>query len=140
MRDSGWPRFFFLAIVAALVACRQQGRTKVLENPGIRESLKFSGGRTEVPITERDLRTRLYILADDSMSGREAGQAGDVKATAYIAREARRVGLVPGGIGGTFYQNIPMFRRFVDRQSRLSADGVPLVAAEDYFPVLNSGV
>lgn len=65
-----------------------------------------SPGRTIGDITASDLRTRLYIYADDSMMGREAGTIGDLKATAYIAAEARRMGLEPAGDNGTYFQDI----------------------------------
>lgn len=57
-------------------------------------------------ISVADLRTRLYAYADDSMMGREAGTAGNAKATAYIAAEARRLGLEPAGDNGTYFQDI----------------------------------
>jgi hypothetical protein len=63
-------------------------------------------GRTTGEITPADLKTRLYVYADDSMMGREAGTIGNYKATAYIAAEAARIGLEPGGDGGTYFQNI----------------------------------
>src|SRR5439155_25523693 len=57
--------------------------------------LKQPPQRTVPAITAGDLMTRLYILADDSLEGREAGTIGNVKGTEYIAREAKRMGLVP---------------------------------------------
>ncbi|HEY1951607.1 MAG TPA: hypothetical protein VGG76_02280, partial [Gemmatimonadaceae bacterium] len=48
-------------------------------------------GRTHTPapttgaITAADLRTRLYIFADDSMQGRLLATAGNVKGVEYIA-------------------------------------------------------
>jgi hypothetical protein len=59
---------------------------------------------TAAAITDSDLRTRLYLLADDSLRGRLAGSAGDSMATAYIASELARVGLVPGGEDGGWFQ------------------------------------
>ena len=38
--------------------------------------LKHTPAPTEPSITARDLETRLYIFADDSMQGREAGTIG----------------------------------------------------------------
>ena len=63
-------------------------------------------GRTEAAITPADLKSRLYLYADDSMMGREAGTIGNYKATAYIAAEVKRLGLEPAGDNGTYFQNI----------------------------------
>jgi hypothetical protein len=61
---------------------------------------------TSSAISATDLRTRLYIYADDSMLGRRVGTIGNRKATDYIAAEARRIGLVPAGEDGAFFQEI----------------------------------
>jgi hypothetical protein len=63
---------------------------------------------TTAAISPADLRTRLYIFSDDSMQGREAGTAGNVKGTDYIASEIRKMGLVPAGDNGTYFQTIPL--------------------------------
>jgi peptidase M28-like protein len=70
-------------------------------------------------ITPGDLRSHLSIYADDSMQGRKAGTPGNVKATEYLAAEARRIGLVPAGDGGGYFQTIPLQER-----SLVSAAGV----------------
>src|SRR5581483_7127687 len=59
-------------------------------------------------ISADDLRQRLFILANDSMLGRETGTAGNVKATNYIAAEAAKLGLRPAGENGTFFQTVPL--------------------------------
>jgi len=61
---------------------------------------------TSSAINAADLRTRLYVYADDSMMGREAGTPGNAKATAYLAAEAARIGLEPAGENGTYFQTI----------------------------------
>src|SRR5262245_31217733 len=71
--------------------------------------LKLAPKPTTSAITSGDLMTRLYIYADDSLMGREVGTEYHLKATAYIERELRRIGLQPGGDNGTFFQNIPVF-------------------------------
>ena len=48
--------------------------------------------QTRTAINSADLRSRLYLYADDSMMGRAAGTEYNLKATAYVAAEARRVG------------------------------------------------
>jgi hypothetical protein len=61
---------------------------------------------TEAAITAADLRTRLYQFADDSMLGRDAGTWGNIKATDYLAAEFERLGLVPAGEDGSFFQEV----------------------------------
>src|SRR5688572_6281191 len=100
---------------------------------------KHSGKPTQAPITAADLMTRIYIFADDSMMGRRAGSVGDTKGTAYLEREVRRLGLVPAGDNGTFFQAVPLYNRSVDMSSTLSADGNALVIAQDYFPLHPGG-
>ncbi|HYH82469.1 MAG TPA: M28 family peptidase [Longimicrobium sp.] len=87
---------------------------------------------TSAAISTADAMTRLYVLADDSMMGREAGRAGNVKGTDYIAREARRIGLEPAGENGTYFQTIPLRRKGADPASSLSAGGTALVMGQDY--------
>ncbi len=64
--------------------------------------------QTDPAITESDLRRRLYIFADDSMQGRAAGSPGHERATAYLARELARLGLVPAGDSGSYFQRVPL--------------------------------
>src|SRR5438874_3164576 len=86
-------------------------------------------------ITPGDLMTRLYILADDSMQGREAGTPGNVKGTDYIAAEIKRSGLVPAGDDGTYFQTIPLKTRTFDTTSTFTVAGAPLTAFKDYVPL-----
>jgi hypothetical protein len=89
---------------------------------------------TRTEITAADLKTRLFIYADDSMEGRLSGTAGDAKATEYIAAEAERLGLTPAGENGTFFQTVPLVQRLVTSDSRLSVEGVPLAIWTDLLP------
>ena len=73
--------------------------------------LKHDPRPTTGAISAPDLMTRLYVYADDSMLGREAGTIGNVKATDYIAAELRRIGLEPAGENGTYFQTVPMSPR-----------------------------
>ena len=102
--------------------------------------MKHTGKPTVPAITPADAMTRLYIFADDSMKGREAGSEGDRRGTRYIESEVRRLGLVPAGDNGTFFQAVPLFTRSLDvASSNLTADGTALVAAQDYFPIHAGG-
>ncbi|HEU4562928.1 MAG TPA: hypothetical protein VFS20_34170, partial [Longimicrobium sp.] len=96
------------------------------------QPLRRAAQPTTAAITPADAMTRVYVLADDSMMGREAGTAGNVKGTDYIAREARRIGLEPAGENGTYFQTIPLRRKGVDPQSTLSVGGATLALGQDY--------
>ncbi len=84
----------------SIVACAQQ-------NNGSRTPAAASYSPA---ITEADLRTRLFIFADDSMQGRDAGSVGHEKALSYIVRELTRLGVKPAGVDG-YYQRVPVAPR-----------------------------
>src|SRR2546421_3031727 len=83
---------------------------------------------TAPAITPGDLMTRLYILADDSMQGREAGTPGNVKGTAYIAAEIKRAGLVPAGGDGPHFPTNPPKNPPVDTTAPVPPPGAPPTA------------
>ncbi len=97
--------------------------------------LKHRPAPTSPAITAEDLITRLYIFADDSMEGREAGTEGNVRGTNYLAAEARRMGLEPAGENGSFFQTVPMIIRAADSASRLEVAGAPLALYKDFLPL-----
>jgi hypothetical protein len=74
---------------------------------------------TTAAITAADLKTRLYIFADDSMQGRLLATAGNVKAVNYIANEVKQMGLVPMGDNGTYFQLVNVVDRKLDPASKL---------------------
>ena len=89
-------RFFVLVPGLLLAAACSRGALDTSPQPG----------GTSGAISTADLQSRLYLYAHDSMMGREAGTPGNAKATAYIAAEAARLGLEPGGENGTYFQDI----------------------------------
>ena len=96
--------------------------------------LKHPAAPTKTAITPADLMTRLYLYSDDSMMGRAAGTEYNLKATAYVAAEARRIGLVPAGDSGGYFQNVPLVKREFDARSSLAVDGATLRPWDDYVP------
>jgi hypothetical protein len=96
--------------------------------------LKRAPEATTPAITPADLMSRMYLYADDSMMGRAAGSAYNLKATAYIAAEARRLGLQPAGDSGGYFQNVPMIQRALDPNARITVDGTELRMGEEYMP------
>src|SRR5450759_1677094 len=91
--------------------------------PAATMPLTYHGGPTVAAITACDLMTRLYTYAADSMRGREAGTPDAIRATAYIEREVRRLGLRPAGDKGTFFQYMPVTERFVSQSSTITVGG-----------------
>jgi hypothetical protein len=94
---------------------------------------------TSAAITAGDLATRLFIIADDSMMGRESGERGNEMATDYIAAEFRRLGLQPGGENGTYFQTIPYLDGGFEGTPSLSFGGQGLVAWQDFTPLAPVG-
>jgi hypothetical protein len=102
--------------------------------------LKYTGGPTTPAITPADLMTRLYIYADDSLMGRQVGTEYNLRATAYIEREVRKLGLAPAGEGGGYFQNIPLYLNYNDSAATtLRIGGETLVYAKDFFPIPRAG-
>jgi hypothetical protein len=95
--------------------------------------LKHQPRPTTAAITPADLMTRLYIFADDSMMGREAGTLGHVKSTDYIVSEVKRLGLEPAGDSGGYIQDVPMIRRALDPVSMITVLGGTLRGGTDFI-------
>src|SRR5437868_2184233 len=123
---------FIAALPALLVAQTVTSKNGTLP-------LKHAAEPTSAEISARDLMTRLYIFADDSMMGRETGTRGHLMSTAYIANELRRLGLRPAGDNGTYFQNVPMVRRAFDEKSTITVDGVTLRGGKDFIASAPTG-
>ena len=122
-------------LVASLAACgapRSPAVTGALP-------LKHDPQPTTPAITAADLMTRLYVFADDSMMGREAGTAGHIKGTEYIIRELERLGVRPGGENGTYFQRVPLVRRAFDTTSTVVVEGGPSLRAGVDFVATGGG-
>jgi hypothetical protein len=123
MRRS-WTLALFVAPIAA--ACGGGGRAPEAVAPA---------GATTAAITPADLKRRSLIFADDSMQGRRAGTAGNVRGNAYIANELARLGLKPGGDDGGYLQRVPLASYTLDTtRTALQAGGTRLTVFTDYFP------
>jgi hypothetical protein len=81
------------------------------------------------------MRTRLYTYADDSMMGREVGKKGNFMATTYIADQAGKIGLEPGGENGGYFQVLPLVARELDPSTSFSIAGTALELWKDYVPL-----
>ncbi|HET9976140.1 MAG TPA: M28 family metallopeptidase [Burkholderiaceae bacterium] len=54
------------------------------------------------------IQADVEFLADDRLEGRETGTRGHELAARYVASQFARIGLRPGGDGGTFLQRVPL--------------------------------
>jgi hypothetical protein len=83
-----------------------------------------------------ELRRYLSVFAADSMEGRQMGEAGNVKATDYLAAQLRSLGVEPAGENGDYFQTLPLTERSVDSAgSALSVGGKSLAIWQDYAPI-----
>ncbi|HEX8317974.1 M28 family metallopeptidase [Longimicrobium sp.] len=103
------------------------------------EPLTHAPRPTAGAISAQDLRTRLYVFADDSMMGREAGTRGNAMGTAYIASELRRLGLQPAGENGGYFQDVPMVQRGLAPGATLTVDGQSYAVGTDFLAVPRYG-
>ena len=134
-------RFYFIAAsaLAPVLLGAQTTATPapvtVVPYPATALPLKHTPQPTTAAITAEDLMTRLYIFADDSMMGREAGTIGNVKGTDYIASEAKKIGLIPAGDNGTYFQTIPLKVRSIDPASTFKVGNVTLAYGTDWVAI-----
>jgi len=90
---------------------------------------------TRPAISADDLRTRLFLIADDSMMGRQPGDAGNYKTAEYVAGEFRRLGLEPAGENGTFFQTVPFVLMVADPGTYLETGGTRFTLGTDMLLV-----
>jgi len=121
-----------LALPVALAACARA--VSGVPTPAGELPRTHAPRPTTGEVTTADLMTRLYVIADDSMLGREATTLGNVKATDYIAREMQRMGLRPGGDNGTYFQTVPVLIARVDTTRTINVEGAPLAIGTDVLP------
>ena len=136
MRPFGLAQLFCAAAVSG-VAClpalglaQGAAKTNAYGNPAT-----VKPAPTKAAIDVRDLQIRLYQFADDSMLGRQVGRVGNKKGTDMIAAEVKRLGLLPAGDNGSYFQALPYrLRKFTDH-SRMTVNGNPLLWNTDFVAV-----
>src|SRR5689334_22969314 len=126
---------FAYAVIVTVAAALCVSRAGSAQNAPARElPLKHAPQPTTPEITPADLMTRLYIFSDDSMQGRRVGTEGHQRATAYIEREVRSLGLIPAGDSGGYFQNLPVFERTLAVGQSVTAGGTTFKPWVDYLP------
>ncbi|HEX2091544.1 MAG TPA: M28 family peptidase, partial [Longimicrobiaceae bacterium] len=110
---SSGPRTALPLLALALAGCAAS-TPAVAPAPAPAAPVAPSGstaGATSAPITAQDLRTRVFIVAHDSMRGRMTGEPGVRKAADYLVRELTRLGVRPAGDSGSYLARVPLVRR-----------------------------
>ena len=79
-------------------------------------------------------------MGGDAMRGREAGTLDEMRATGWVAEQAREAGLQPAGDDGTFFQWWPMRRTRLSASSEISLGGKPLQLWRDAVALSNQPV
>ena len=85
------------------------------------KAVKYAGS-----ISLTDLKRHLYVLASDSLEGRETGKPGLDKAANYIASEFKKYGIAP--VNGSYFQNYTLEER--------KPNGVSIVSKKNTFAFL----
>jgi len=68
-------------------------------------------------IQQAEIKRDLFTLAGDHFRGREAGTLDELKASMWVAEQARKAGLEPAGDDGTYFQFYSLLRERVNDHS-----------------------
>jgi Zn-dependent M28 family amino/carboxypeptidase len=82
-------------------------------------------------IREADIKRDLYALAADHYRGREAGTLDELRASVWLAEQARAIGAQPAGDDGTYFQFFEIQRLRLAKSSQLSIGSHKLVPNHD---------
>ena len=89
-------------------------------------------------IRQADLQRDMYALAGDAMRGREAGTVDEMRASAWLAEEMRKIGVTPKGDAGSWYQWWSMKRtRLSSTTSSVKLGDQALALWTDVVPTSN---
>ncbi|RZK31509.1 MAG: peptidase M28, partial [Hymenobacter sp.] len=93
-------------------------------------------------IREADIKKDLYVLAADHYRGREAGTLDELRASAWLAEQARAIGAQPAGDDGTYFQFFEIQRTRLAKSSQLSIGSHRLTPNHDaiVFAPVNASV
>ena len=87
---------------------------------------RLSSAEAAAAITADDLRRDLFFLSSDSMRGRLGATEDELRASVWLAEQARRIGMEPAGDDGTYFQFFPLRRFRLSGESTVSVGGTPL--------------
>ncbi len=82
-------------------------------------------------ITVANLKKDLYALADAHYKGRSAGTIDELKASMWLGEQYRKIGLLPAGDDGTYFQYFNMWHNRMADNSSISINNKPLTLWQD---------
>ncbi|HUQ79586.1 MAG TPA: M28 family metallopeptidase [Gemmatimonadaceae bacterium] len=124
-----------LCVVPGSMLLAQAPRSMAAGARGL-EPLTAEARRGLETITASDVKRRVEIIADDSMGGRDTPSRGLEATARYIASEFERLGLTPGGDGGSFVQRYPIPGSRQGQTPRTAPNVVGMLEGSD--PVLKN--
>ena len=98
----------------------------------------LAAGLTAADLTKEGNRwwSRIQVVADDNMEGRNTGSPGYLRAAQYVAGEFERAGLKPAGANSSYFQPVKFtVSQIVEKDSSLAVvkggQVTPLVLGDD---------
>ncbi|MDC6389404.1 M28 family peptidase [Maribacter sp. PR1] len=91
-------------------------------------SVLFAQTDTEVAeqtVDKNEIEGHIYFLADDVLKGRATGSPELKIAASYLANTLRSYGVKPNPKTGDYYQQVELFRSFLNEEISLSLNGIP---------------
>ena len=84
------------------------------------------------------LQSHIEFLADDLMLGRQPGSDGYNIAANYVSSQFRQMGLQPAGDNGSYFQQVPLRRAFLEPGSAEltfsnGSETIPLVFVDQFY-------
>jgi len=119
-----------LTFAAQLVLAQAESSSPTIrpvDTVGLSTGLKWAE-----TITAEELRKHAYILASDSLQGRETGTEGQYKAANYLSKEMAKLGLPRIGNEYSYQQRIAFERSSWD-MARLSINGKAYRHLRDFY-------
>ena len=96
-----------------------------------------AGDESEQQLQNR-LRAHIEFLADDLMRGRQPGSPGYNIAANYVSSQFMQMGLLPAGDEGSYFQQVPLRRAFLEAGSaelvyKRGKEAIPMVFVEQFY-------
>lgn len=91
----------------------------------------------QTTISQENIRKHIEYLASDKLKGRGTASKGEQKAAKYIAKQYKKLGLMPKGDNGTFFHDFT-FKRGRDPHGNEAADA-PIENSRNVVAYLDNG-